>query len=100
MTEPLGQGPAVAALRPQGFLLGSGTGRFRAVPLTSLQSERGPRAASASGPNPIAAGPWSGTSRAPCSHLALLSLQGGRAEGGHSHEPDGPEEAREVCKPV
>ena len=26
--------------------------------------------------------------------------QGSRAEGGHRHEPDGPEEAREVCKPV
>jgi len=28
------------------------------------------------------------------------SPQGSRAEGGHRHEPDGREEAREVCKPV
>lgn len=36
----------------------------------------------------------------PRSHLALLSPQGCCAESGHSHESDGPEEAREVCKPV
>lgn len=36
----------------------------------------------------------------PCSHAALLCPQGGRAEGGHSHDQDGPEEARDVRKPV
>ncbi|XP_032348158.1 UV-stimulated scaffold protein A isoform X2 [Camelus ferus] len=33
-------------------------------------------------------------------HQGPSLSRGGRAEGGHSHEPDGSEEAREVCKPV
>lgn len=47
-----------------------------------------------------------GCSQGPGARTASLvtarcaSPQGSCAEGGHRHEPDGPEEAREVCKPV
>lgn len=50
------------------------------------------------GPSPAAVGARS--PGPPCSHAALLCPQGGRAEGGHSHDQDGPEEARDVRKPV